>query len=169
VIETEIKSDTTEDGLENALTDRIIAAAIEVHKHLGPGLLESAYEACLCHELSLMAIPFQCQVSLPVSYKGLHLACAYKLDLLVEDTIIVELKAVEEVAPVHHSQLLTYLKLANKRVGLLINFNVPVLKNGLKRIVNRYRGPAPGSQKNSAKTPPLRVSAFRNPFPEEES
>jgi GxxExxY protein len=169
VIETEIKSERIEDGLENALTDRIIAAAIEVHRHLGPGLLESAYESCLCHELNSMGIPFQCQVPLPVSYKGLHLACAYKLDLLVKDTIIVELKAVEEFAPVHHAQLLTYLKLTGKRVGLLINFNVPVLKDGLRRVVNRYSGPAPGSQENSAKTPPLRVSAFRNSRREEES
>jgi GxxExxY protein len=166
-------------GRENALTERIIAAAIEVHRHLGPGLLESAYETCLCHELNLMGISLQRQVALPINYKGIKLDCGYKMDLVVEDTVIVELKAVEEFAPIHHSQLLTYLKLTNTRVGLLINFHVPVLKSGLKRIVNRYAGPAltprpsassafdsrtqippPVSPELSANPPRPRVSAF---------
>ena len=128
-------------GRENAVTDRIISAAIEVHRHLGAGLLESAYQERLCHELSILGMSFERQVPLPVVYKGIQLDCGYRLDLVVEDIIIVEIKAVEDFAPVHHSQLLTYLKLTNKRVGLLINFHVPVLKNGLKRIVNRYAGP----------------------------
>ena len=138
MIETEIKSDTTEDGLENALTDRIIAAAIEVHKHLGPGLLESAYEACLCHELSLMAIPFQCQVSLPVSYKGLHLACAYKLDLLVEDTIIVELKAVVAINEIHKAQVISYLAATGLEIALIFNFGQTKLS--WKRLIKSREG-----------------------------
>jgi GxxExxY protein len=157
---------------ENTITERIIAAAIEVHRHIGPGLLESAYEECLCRELQLMGIPFQRQLALPVNYKGVRLDCAYKLDLLVDDKVIVEIKAVEDFAPVHHSQLLTYLKLTNKRVGLLINFHVPILKNGLKRVVNRYAGPAlaprtPHSEEPSAKTPHPRDSAFSEGLPEE--
>jgi GxxExxY protein len=130
---------------ENSLTDQIIGAAIEVHRHLGPGLLESAYEECLCYELSRRGISFQRQVAIPLSYKGLKLDCAYRLDLIVEGAVIVELKAIENLDPIHASQLLTYLKTLNKRVGLLINFNVPVLKNGLKRIVNNYFGPPPAS------------------------
>ena len=153
---------------ENELTDRIIAAAIEVHRHLGPGLLESAYEECLCHELHLLGVAFRRQIALPVTYKGMKLECAYRLDLLVEEMVIVEVKAVEALAPIHSSQLLTYLKLTNKHVGLLINFHVPVLKNGLKRVVNRYAGPAltqrstDQSPENSAASPPLRVSAFND-------
>jgi GxxExxY protein len=127
-------------SVENALTDRIIGAAIEVHRHLGPGLLESAYEECLCHELNLSGLHFQRQVHLPVNYKGLKLDCAYKMDLVVEDAIIVEIKAIDELSAIHKAQLLTYLKASVKRVGLLINFNVPVLKNGLKRMVNHYTG-----------------------------
>jgi GxxExxY protein len=123
---------------ENAVTDGIIGAAIEVHRHLGPGLMESVYEECLCYELNQRGLKFQRQVSLPVAYKGLKLACGYKVDLLVEDLVIVELKAVEAVLPVHASQLLTYLKASGKPVGLLINFNVGVLKRGIKRIVNHY-------------------------------
>lgn len=117
------------------LTEAIIAAAIEVHRELGPGLLESAYQQCLCRELSLRGLVFQYQVDLPVTYKGEKLDCGYKIDLLVEDCVIVEIKSVDDIHPVHEAQLLTYMKLSHKRVGLLINFNVSLLKNGIKRRV----------------------------------
>ncbi|HZC24493.1 MAG TPA: GxxExxY protein [Candidatus Binatia bacterium] len=116
-------------------TAPIIGAAIEVHRHLGPGLLESAYEECLCHELHLRGLSFERQVDLPVQYKGLHLGCGYKIDLIVEQEVILELKAIETILPVHEAQLLTYLKLAGKHVGLLINFNTPILTSGIRRIV----------------------------------
>ena len=119
----------------NQLTGAIIGAAIEVHRALGPGLLESAYEECLCKELTLRRIPFERQRSLPVQYKGLNLDCGYRLDLLVADTVVVENKAVENLLPIHEAQLLTYLKLGGWKVGLLINFNVPVLKQGVRRRV----------------------------------
>jgi len=128
---------------ENELTDRIIGAAIEVHRHLGPGLLEAVYEECLCYELSQMGLRFNRQVHLPINYKGIKFESAYKMDLVVEDAIVIEIKAIEELLPVHAAQLLTYLKSSNKRVGLLLNFNVPILKSGLKRIVNHYAGPQP--------------------------
>ncbi|MCP4402489.1 MAG: GxxExxY protein [bacterium] len=118
------------------LSKNIIGAAIEVHRELGPGLLESAYEICLCHELSLRKIPFAHQIPLPVQYKGVHLDCGYRLDILVDDLVIVELKAVQKLQPVDEAQLLTYLRLKKIWLGLLINFNVPVLKNGIRRIVN---------------------------------
>lgn len=117
------------------LTGAICFAAIEVHKHLGPGLLESAYEECLCHELSQRGIAFKRQVSLPVSYKNVHLDCGYQLDIVVEDQVVLELKSVECVLPVHEAQLLTYLKLSQKRVGLLLNFNVQLMKEGITRRV----------------------------------
>lgn len=139
---------------ENELTDRIIGAAIEVHKALGPGLLESVYEECLCYELSQAGLSFCRQVRLPVSYKGVKLDCGYIMDIVVEDGVVVEIKAVSELLPVHAAQLTTYLKLANKSVGLLINFDVAVLKRGLKRVVNHYAGP-------SLKAPLLRVSALK--------
>lgn len=116
-------------------TEPIIGAAIEVHRQMGPGLLESTYEECLCHELHLCGIRFTRQVELPVIYKGLKLDCGYRIDLLVEDTVVVELKAVEQLLPVHEAQLLTYLHLTKKPVGLLINFNVPLLKDGIRRRV----------------------------------
>jgi GxxExxY protein len=116
-------------------TASIIGAAIEVHRQLGPGLLESAYEQCLCHELHLRGLPFRCQVDLPVSYKGLNLDCGYKIDLVVNGEVIVELKAVETILPVHEAQLLTYLKLSGKKVGLLINFNSSLLTRGIIRRV----------------------------------
>jgi GxxExxY protein len=116
-------------------TNAIIAAAIEVHRALGPGLLESAYEECLCHELHLRGLSFNRQVDLPVSFKGLRLDCGYKLDLVVEDEVVVELKAVEKVLQIHQAQLLTYLKLSERHVGLLINFNVPLLTQGITRRV----------------------------------
>ena len=116
-------------------TSPILGAALEVHRYLGPGLLESAYEECLCHELRLRGLSFQRQVELPVEYKGLKLDCGYKIDLLVQDEVILELKAVEKLLPIHQAQLLTYLKLAQKGVGLLINFNVPLLTQGIIRRV----------------------------------
>ncbi len=112
-------------------TAAIIGAAIEVHRQLGPGLLESAYEQCLRHELHLRGLPFKCQVDLPVSYKGLQLDCGYKIDIIVDDEVVLELKSVERIFPVHEAQLLTYLKLSGKKVGLLINFNVPLLSRGI--------------------------------------
>jgi GxxExxY protein len=128
--------------VENVLTEQIIGCAIEVHRHLGPGLLESVYEECLCYELSQIGLRFERQVHLPVTYKGIKLECGYKLDLVVEDSVVVELKSSGELTPVHQAQLLTYLKSSNRRVGLLINFNVQLLKSGLKRVVNHYEGPA---------------------------
>ncbi len=121
----------------NDLTRAILGAAIEVHRALGPGLVESAYEECLCRELALKQIPFERQRELPVEYKGVLLDCGYRLDLLVADTVVVELKAVEKFLPIHDAQMLTYLRLGGWKVGLLINFNVPALKNGIRRLVNR--------------------------------
>ena len=120
----------------NDLTGIIIGAAIEVHKILGPGLLESAYEKSLCHELGLRKIQYENQKELPVEYKGVKLDCGYRLDILVANRVIVELKACETLQPIHEAQLLTYLKLTGIKVGLLINFNVPVLKEGIMRLVN---------------------------------
>ncbi len=117
----------------NRITELVIGAAIEVHKALGPGLLESAYEECLCRELTLRGIPFERQRPLPVGYKGVKLDCGYRLDLLVADAVVVEIKAVEAIEPIHEAQLLTYLKLGGWKLGLLINFNVPVLKDGIRR------------------------------------
>jgi GxxExxY protein len=119
----------------NKTTENVIGAAIEVHKYLGPGLLESAYEECLCYELSSRKIPFQRQVAVPLNYKGIKLDCGYKLDIIVCGNVIIELKAVERLEPIHDAQLLTYLKLTGMKLGLLINFNVTVLKNGIKRFV----------------------------------
>ena len=116
--------------LHAALTEQIIGAAIEVHRALGPGLLESAYEECLCHELRLRGVSFQRQVELPVEYKGVELDCGYRIDLLVADAVVVELKCVEKVQPVHEAQLLTYMKLTGKTVGLIFNFYTDVLTRG---------------------------------------
>ncbi|MCK5680603.1 GxxExxY protein [bacterium] len=118
------------------LSYKIIGAAIEVHRHLGPGLLESAYEECLCQELKTQKINFNRQVPLPVKYKGIELDCGYRLDIVIENLIIIELKAVEKTLPIHEAQLLTYLKLTGFKIGLLINFNNVVLKDGINRIVN---------------------------------
>ncbi len=120
------------------ISRRIIGAAIEVHRHLGPGLLESAYQSCLAFELKQLGLKLEEQKPLPIVYKDVKLDCGYRLDLVVEDEIIVEIKAVEKLLPIHEAQLLSYLRLAKKRVGLLMNFHVPVLKNGLKRIVNEF-------------------------------
>jgi len=117
----------------NKITEVIIGSAIEVHKSLGPGLLESAYEECLCYELKQRNVAFDRQYDLPVRYKEVCLDCGYKLDLLVEGAVVVELKAVEKLLPVHDAQLLSYLKSGDWKVGLLINFNVPVLKQGIRR------------------------------------
>jgi len=119
----------------NELTEEVIGACIEVHRHLGPGLLESAYHQCLCHELSLRRISFQTEFPLPVDYKGTHLNCGYKADLLVDGRLLVELKSVDALSPVHEAQLMTYLRLGRWEVGLLINFNVKMLKDGIKRRV----------------------------------
>jgi GxxExxY protein len=119
----------------NKITETIIGAAIEVHRHLGPGLLESVYQTCLAKELSLAGLAFEQQKQLPVEYKGLKLECGYRLDFLVERIVVVELKTVDSLLPVHESQLLTYLKLSGCKTGLLLNFNVPVLKSGIKRMV----------------------------------
>jgi GxxExxY protein len=122
----------------NKLSGIILDCSIEVHRNLGPGLLESVYEICLCKELSLKGIKYERQVLLPVNYKGEKLDADFRIDILVENEIIVELKSVEQMIPVYEAQLLTYLKLANKKLGLLINFNVPKLKDGFKRMLNGY-------------------------------
>ena len=120
----------------NQLSGKVIGAAIEVHQTLGPGLLESAYEECLCHELNINGLSFKRQWHLPVSYKAIKLDCGYRLDIVVEKLIIIELKAVDRIEPIHKAQLLTYLKLANMKLGLLLNFNVPVMRDGIVRLVN---------------------------------
>lgn len=118
----------------NRITKRIIACGIEVHRQLGPGLLESIYEKALCHEFEIEQLEYQNQVTVPIVYKGRNLG-EHRLDFLIENEIIVELKAVDRMDSVFHAQLLSYLRLTNKRLGLLMNFNVPILRNGIKRIV----------------------------------
>ena len=117
------------------LSRQVIGCAIEVHRELGPGLLESAYEQCLAHELRLKGIPFEIQKVMPMDYKGVLIDCGHRLDVLVDARLIVELKAVGAIEPIHEAQLLTYLKLARVKQGLLINFNVPLLKDGIRRFV----------------------------------
>lgn len=119
---------------ENFITEKIIGLAIDVHRYLGPGLLESAYEECLCYEFKNHGLNYKRQVELPLIYKEIKLKCGYRIDLIIEDLIIVEIKTVENILPIHEAQLLTYLKLTNKKLGLLLNFNVPVLKDGIKRL-----------------------------------
>jgi GxxExxY protein len=128
-------SEDTESVDINELSGKVIGCAIEVHRALGPGLLESTYEQCLARELDLAGIPFRLQWPLPVEYKGSRLDCGYRVDVLVDDRLILELKAVDEVLGIHQAQLLTYMKLARVKVGLLINFNVQVLKDGIKRFI----------------------------------
>jgi GxxExxY protein len=123
------------DVIFDQLSNKVIGCVIEVHRELGPGLLESAYEQCLAAELSRFRIPFQLQVDLPVSYKGTRLDCSYRIDLLIDEQLIIELKCVEQLLKIHEAQILTYMRLAKIRVGLLINFNVPVLKKGIKRFL----------------------------------
>ena len=123
----------------NQLSSRIIGAAIEVHKTLGPGLLESTYEECLCHELVLKGLKYDRQVNLPVHYKDKKLDCGYRVDVIVERSVILELKAVDAILPIHKAQLLTYLKLSNIQLGLLLNFNIPLMRDGVHRIVNELK------------------------------
>jgi GxxExxY protein len=133
----------------NEITHAVIGAAIEVHRQLGPGLLESAYLECLSRELVLRGIPFERERPLPLEYKGVHLECGYRLDLLVAGCVVVEIKSVEALAPVHDAQLLTYLRLGGWRVGLLINFNVAVLKSGIHRKILGFelaQAAAPGKE-----------------------
>jgi GxxExxY protein len=166
------KPEIAEGAEINRLTEKIIASAIDIHRHVGPGLLESAYQECLAYELNQGGIRFEREVHLPIQYKTLKLDCSYRLDFLVENTVIVEVKSIDELTKIHSAQLLTYLKAARKQVGLLINFNVPMLKQGLRRLVNHYREPAvaplnsaPSAvsgvdfEPSSAKPPRLSVSA----------
>jgi GxxExxY protein len=121
----------------NSITSKVIGAAIEVHRQMGPGLLESIYQRCLCHELSERELAFEAHTTIDVMYKGQSLDGGLKLDLFVEKLVVVELKAVEELAPIHEAQLLTYLKLTDAPLGLLLNFNVTVLRNGIRRLLNK--------------------------------
>lgn len=126
----------------NQISSQILAAAFKVHTAIGPGVLESVYQTCLHHELRKAGLRVEAQVAVPVQYDGLHLESGFRIDLLVEDRIILELKCIEDILPIHKAQLLTYLKLANKPLGLLLNFNVVHMRDGIKRIVNsRYRRP----------------------------
>lgn len=127
-------------GHINQITQSVIGAAMEVHRALGPGLLESAYNQCLCRELTVRGIPFERERPLPLEYKGIRLECGYRLDLLVAGSVVVEVKSVEALAPIHEAQLLTYLRLGGWQVGLLINFNVPILKQGIRRKVIGFDG-----------------------------
>ncbi len=136
VVEKKLTAETAETGEKlNMITGSVISAAIDVHRELGPGLLESAYEACLVYELTQRGLNVQRQVELPIPYRGIHLNCGYRIDLLVEG-VLVELKAVDSLKPLHQAQVLSYLKLSGCKVGLLINFNVKVLKDGVRRLVN---------------------------------
>ncbi len=122
--------------VEDEISNRVILAAIEVHRHLGPGLLESAYEECLCRELQLQGLAVSRQVALPMVYKGIALECGYRLDIVVQELVALELKSVAAFEPIHLAQVLTYLKLSGLHLGILLNFNVPLMKNGIKRVVN---------------------------------
>ena len=125
----------TKDSERDSTYD-VVGAAIEVHRQLGPGLLESAYEACLSREILLRGLDVQRQVPLPVQYRGLQVDCGYRIDLLVDKSVVVEIKAARKILPIHRAQVLTYLKLTNNRLGLLINFNVEVLRSGIYRVIN---------------------------------
>ncbi len=133
--ENRIQNSEEQPAIQDTWSNKVIGAAIEVHKHLGPGLLESAYNTCLAHELSLQGIPFNREVPLPLNYKGVILETAYRLDFVVGEALIIEIKAIEKLEAVHQAQLLTYLRLSGKRIGLILNFNVPVLKDGILRRV----------------------------------
>lgn len=130
-----VQTKTEQDYPEKELTHEIIGAAIEVHRILGPGLLESVYVNCLAKEFNLRNIPFEIEKPLPVEYKGISVDCGYRLDFLVNNKVVVELKAVEKIDPVHEAQLLTYLRLTGCKIGLIINFNVPILIKGIRRRV----------------------------------
>jgi len=121
----------------DTITSKVIGAAIEVHRHLGPGLLESSYHTCLCRELELREIPFQSHVTIPLEYKGIRLERTYVIDLLIDDALVIEVKSVESLLPVHASQLLTYMRLLEASVGLLLNFNVDILPHGIRRLLRR--------------------------------
>ena len=123
---------------ENQITETVIGCAIEIHRALGPGLLESAYEECLCYELKEVKLSFRRQVLLPLNYKGVRLDCGYIMDVVVEDLVVIELKTVERILPIHEAQLITYFKLSGHSVGLLMNFNVAVMKSGIRRLVNEF-------------------------------
>ena len=125
------------DGLAE-LTGRIVGAAIAVHRELGPGLLESAYQACLEYQLNADGVSFKRQLGLPLQYRGVYVDCGYRVDLLVEDRVIVEVKSVDRLAPIHRAQMITYLKLTGCRVGLLLNFNATSMRQGIRRIPNRF-------------------------------
>ena len=120
----------------NGITDRIIGCAIEVHRRLGPGLLESSYEACMAYEMVQAGLTVDRQIDVPIRYKNVELACGYRIDLLVESVVIVELKAVDRLQPIHQAQLISYLRLSGKQIGLLMNFNERYLKHGVKRVIN---------------------------------
>lgn len=122
----------------NKITKTIIGMAINIHRALGPGLLESAYEACMVYDLVKAGLKVEQQKPLPIVYRGVKLECSYRLDLMIEKEVIVEIKSVEKLLPIHQAQLMSYLKLSDCKVGLLINFNVKVLKNGIKRVVNNF-------------------------------
>ena len=123
----------------NEITRGIISAGISVHRALGPGLLESAYQKCMCQELTVRGVPFEREVPIPLEYQGIRLDCGYRLDLLVARRVVVEVKAIEAIAPIHEAQLITYLRLGGWNVGLLMNFNVVILKNGIRRRVLELR------------------------------
>lgn len=122
----------------NEISGKVIESAIKVHKALGPGMLEGAYQVCLTHELSKGGYRVESEVPMPIVYDGIKLSSGYRIDLLVEDSVIVELKAIERLMPVHEAQLLSYLRMSDKRLGLLINFNVKLLRDGLRRVVNNF-------------------------------
>ncbi|MEW6202525.1 MAG: GxxExxY protein [bacterium] len=122
----------------NKLTETIIGIAINIHRSLGPGLLESAYEACMVYDLAQAGLKVEQQKPLPIIYRDVKLECGYRLDLVIEDEIIIELKSIEKILPIHNAQLISYLKLSGCKVGLLINFNVEMLKDGIKRVVNNF-------------------------------
>ena len=143
----------------DSLTEQVIGAAIEVHRHLGPGLLESTYEACLCFELAQRAIKCVRQVPLPVIYQGNHLDCGYRIDVLVEQQLIVEVKSVDQLIRIHEAQLLTYLRLSNLRTGLLLIFNAVLLKHGLRRYVLSTSASSARSAVNESATPPATPKA----------
>jgi GxxExxY protein len=130
-------AESVPEGLHAELTAAVIGSAIEVHRILGPGLLESAYEECLCYELSTLGLSFQRQVPLPVVYKGVKLDCGYRMDVVVEGAVVLELKCIERILPIHEAQLLTYLRLSQHQIGLLLNFSGPAMRDGIIRKVLR--------------------------------
>lgn len=155
------ESSESDEGERDPLTQQVIGCAIEVHRTLGPGLLESVYEKCLAHELRLAGLTFINQAPLPIEYKGISLECGCRLDFLIDDYLVVELKAVEQVLPVHHAQLISYMRLVEAPVGLLINFNVKLLKDGIRRLF-----PSPSLSSTLSLFPlfPLFFSSLFSPY-----